>query len=129
MFSVSRNEDKSLTASPMFLAILESVMLAKGLSAPQHSTYFVILDEGLVLDGTPGVAVYRKSIEKSQMKSVTKVISPTGDFRLSKFVIDIFRISENIELVDLRLSPKLMMFVTDNFLLSLCDLSGRETFM
>ena len=34
--------------------------------------------------------------------------------------------SENIELVERRrCSPKLMMFVTDNFLLSLCDLSGR----
>lgn len=36
--------------------------------------------------------------------------------------------SENIELVERRLSPKLMMFVTDNFLRSLCDLSGKETF-
>lgn len=34
--------------------------------------------------------------------------------------------SENIELVErLRCSPKLMIFVTDNFLLSLWDLSGR----
>jgi hypothetical protein len=32
-------------------------MLANGLSAPQHSTYFVILVEGLVLVGIPGVAV------------------------------------------------------------------------
>lgn len=48
---------EGLTASPMFLAILESVMLAKGLSAPQHSTYFVIFDDGLVLVGMPGVAI------------------------------------------------------------------------
>lgn len=31
-------------------------MLANGLSAPQHSTYFVILLEGRDLVGTPGVA-------------------------------------------------------------------------
>lgn len=47
------------TASPIFLAIFESVMLAKGLSAPQHSTYFVIFDDGLALEGLPGVAIYR----------------------------------------------------------------------
>lgn len=58
-----------------------------------------------------------------------EIILPTGDLRLSKFVIDIFLISENIELVDLRLSPKVIMLVTDNFRLSLCDLSGRETFI
>lgn len=46
-----------LTASPMFLAIFESVMLANGLSAPQHSTYLVIFDDGLLRDGMPpGVA-------------------------------------------------------------------------
>lgn len=59
--SILFNEKDRLTASPIFFAILESVMLANGLSAPQHSTYFVILDEGLVLDGIPGVAV-KKSI-------------------------------------------------------------------
>lgn len=32
-------------------------MLAKGLSAPQHSTYLVILLDGRDLLGTPGVAV------------------------------------------------------------------------
>lgn len=56
---------RTLTASPMFLAIFESVMFAKGLSAPQHSTYFVIFDEGLVLDGIPGVAINGKSIESN----------------------------------------------------------------
>lgn len=51
-----RREEK-LTASPIFLAIVESVMLANGLSAPQHSTYLVILEEGRFLDGIPpGVA-------------------------------------------------------------------------
>lgn len=34
-------------------------MLAKGLSAPQHSTYFVILLEGRERVGTPGVAAIR----------------------------------------------------------------------
>lgn len=48
---------KLLTASPIFLAIFESVMLAKGLSAPQHSTYFVIFDDGLALEGLFGVAI------------------------------------------------------------------------
>lgn len=52
----SRNSS-ILTASPIFLAIFESVIFAKGLSAPQHSTYFVIFDEGLVLFGMPGVAI------------------------------------------------------------------------
>lgn len=33
----------ALTVSPMFLARVLSVMLANGLSAPQHSTYLVIL--------------------------------------------------------------------------------------
>lgn len=38
------------------MARVESVIFAKGLSAPQHSTYFVILLEGRDLEGTPGVA-------------------------------------------------------------------------
>lgn len=47
-----------------------------------------------------------------------------GDLMLSKLVIDILRISENMELVErLRCSPKLIMFDTDNFRRSLCDLS------
>lgn len=46
----------SLTEIPIFLARVESVIFAKGLSAPQHSTYFVILLEGRDLEGTPGVA-------------------------------------------------------------------------
>lgn len=42
----------------MFLAMVESVMLANGLSAPQHSTYLVIFEDGRFLDGIPpGVAV------------------------------------------------------------------------
>lgn len=41
------------------------------LSAPQHSTYLVIFDEGLVLDG-PGVAVNKKSIELSKMQDKEK---------------------------------------------------------
>lgn len=49
---------------------------------------------------------------------------------LSKLVIDIFLISENMELVDRRrCSPKLMMFETDNFLRSLCDLSHADDFV
>jgi hypothetical protein len=57
-------------------------------------------------------------------------LSPTpGDLMLSKLVIDIFRISENIELVErLRCSPKLMIFDTDNFLRSLCDRSQAVDF-
>lgn len=48
----------SLTVSSIFLAKVDSAMLANGLSAPQHSTYFVILLEGLALDGGPlGVAI------------------------------------------------------------------------
>jgi hypothetical protein len=70
-------ERERLTASPMFLAILESVMFANGLSAPQHSTYFVIFDEGLVLDGIPGVAVNRKSIEPSQIHN-NRVVKRKG---------------------------------------------------
>lgn len=74
-----------LTASPMFFAIFESVMLANGLSAPQHSTYFVILDDGRLRSSGPGVATI-------------------GDRRQSMFVIDIFRMSPKIELVDFRRS-------------------------
>lgn len=48
--------NNKLTEIPIFLARVESVMLAKGLSAPQHSTYFVILLDGRDLVGTPGVA-------------------------------------------------------------------------
>lgn len=41
----------------MFLASVDSAILAKGLSAPQHSTYFVILLEGRdLVGGPPGVA-------------------------------------------------------------------------
>jgi hypothetical protein len=59
-----------LTARPIFLAIFESVMLAKGLSAPQHSTYFVIFDEGLVLDGMPGVAIDDRVIGIKRKKEI-----------------------------------------------------------
>ena len=42
----------------MFFASVDSAMLAKGLSAPQHSTYLVILLEGRDLVGGPlGVAM------------------------------------------------------------------------
>lgn len=41
----------------MFFAIFESVIFANGLSAPQHSTYFVIFDDGRdLVGGPPGVA-------------------------------------------------------------------------
>jgi hypothetical protein len=47
-----------------------------------------------------------------------------GDLRLSKLVIDIFLISENMELVErLLCSPKLIIFETDSFLRSLWDRS------
>lgn len=50
------------TARPMFFAILESVMLANGLSAPQHSTYLVIFEDGRDrVGGPPGVAVHQKA--------------------------------------------------------------------
>lgn len=65
-------------------------MFANGLSAPQHSTYFVILEDGLERDGKPpGVAI-------------------PGERRLSKFEMDIFLISENMLLEDLRRSAKLI---------------------
>lgn len=55
------------TARPIFFAIFESVIFANGLSAPQHSTYFVIFDDGLVRIGIPpGVAVY--SLDKTHLK-------------------------------------------------------------
>lgn len=74
------------TAKPMFLAILESVMFANGLSAPQHSTYLVIFDEGRVRSkGPPGVATM-------------------GDRRQSMLEIDILRISPKMELDDFRRS-------------------------
>jgi len=58
LFSHFYNENTQIhTASPIFLAIFESVILAKGLDAPQHSTYLDILDDGLVLDGLFGVAI------------------------------------------------------------------------
>lgn len=42
-------------------------MLANGLSAPQHSTYFVILEDGRDLVGTPpGVAKKCKLIKNSK---------------------------------------------------------------
>jgi hypothetical protein len=69
----------------------------------------------------------KKRMKAKKEKKI--IISPTlGDLRLSKFVIDIFLMSEKMELVDRLLSPKFIMFETDNFLLSLWDLSGSETF-
>lgn len=46
-------------------------MLANGLSAPQHSTYFVILEDGRDLVGTPpGVA--RKKLNQSKTQNQKK---------------------------------------------------------
>lgn len=46
-------------------------MLANGLSAPQHSTYFVILEDGRDLVGTPpGVA--RKILNQSKIQNQKK---------------------------------------------------------
>lgn len=68
-----------------------------------------------------------KRIFKDEQK-MKIIISPMlGDFRLSKFVIDIFLMSEKMELVERRLSPKFMMFETDNLRLSLCERSGSDT--
>jgi len=39
-----KNSDQILTVRPIFFASVLSVILAKGLSAPQHSTYLVILE-------------------------------------------------------------------------------------
>lgn len=79
---------KSLTASPIFLAIFESVIFAKGLSAPQHSTYFVILDDGLVLEGIPGVAVNRKLILliglKDKMRKMKRRLTYTRGLEIIK---------------------------------------------
>lgn len=47
-----------LTVNSIFLARVDSAILANGLSAPQHSTYFVILLDGLdLIGGPPGVAL------------------------------------------------------------------------
>lgn len=47
-----------LTVSSIFLAKVDSAIFANGLSAPQHSTYLVILLEGLdLVGGPPGVAI------------------------------------------------------------------------
>lgn len=56
------------TVSPIFFARVVSAMFANGLSAPQHSTYFVILLDGLDRHGAPpGVA-------KPNPKSLTKLL-------------------------------------------------------
>lgn len=60
-------------------------MLANGLSAPQHSTYLVIFEEGRLRISGPGVATI-------------------GDRRQSILLIDIFRMSPKIELEDFRRS-------------------------
>lgn len=45
----------------MFLANFDSAIFANGLSAPQHSTYFVIFEDGRErVTGPPGVAVKHK---------------------------------------------------------------------
>jgi hypothetical protein len=47
--------------------------LANGLSAPQHSTYFVIFDDGLVREGIPpGVADLSKKIDKISIEKMKK---------------------------------------------------------
>lgn len=62
-----------LTARPIFFAIFESVMLANGLSAPQHSTYFVIFDDGrLRVGGPPGVAKIMQKIDFSMNSNVKR---------------------------------------------------------
>lgn len=43
---------KKFTVKPIFLASVDSAIFANGLSAPQHSTYLVILLLGRDLDGT-----------------------------------------------------------------------------
>uniref|UniRef100_A0A2M4DEB8 Putative secreted protein n=1 Tax=Anopheles darlingi TaxID=43151 RepID=A0A2M4DEB8_ANODA len=94
-----------MLARPMFLAIFESVMLANGLSAPQHSTYLVILEEGRVrTSGPPGVATI-------------------GDRRQSMLEMDILRMSPKIEPDDLRRSANAIKPWTES--LRLPTRSGR----
>lgn len=98
-------------------------MLANGLSAPQHSTYLVIFDDGLLRDGMPpGVAAKWKCTCKNgkflrvpptfsplfpHLGTLSLLLStfiyqyvpvPPGDriWILSPFDMDIFRISENV---------------------------------
>lgn len=54
-----------LTAKPIFFTNFDSAILAKGLSAPQHSTYFVIFDEGRLRDTYPVAKNKKKELEKS----------------------------------------------------------------
>lgn len=62
-----------LTVIPIFLASVESVILANGLSAPQHSTYLVILLEGRDrLGRPPGVA---KINNKKHIKFVAQLLT------------------------------------------------------
>lgn len=62
LLSISQSYD-DLTAKPIFLAIFESVIFANGLSAPQHSTYFVIFEEGRErICDTPETAVSNKHV-------------------------------------------------------------------
>lgn len=57
----------------MFLAKVDSAILANGLSAPQHSTYFVILLDGLErVGGPPGVALPVLLV----VIVVTEIVSP-----------------------------------------------------
>lgn len=58
------------------------MIFANGLSAPQHSTYFVILLDGRDLDGTPGVAkrevrrsreMLKKDDERRMHKEITNM--------------------------------------------------------
>lgn len=63
---------RCLTANPIFFAILESVILANGLSAPQHSTYFVIFEDGLFrIGGPPGVAIKKTQNKNNRINSLS----------------------------------------------------------
>lgn len=61
-----------LTAKPMFLTNFDSAILAKGRSAPQHSTYLVIFDEGRLRVTWPREKGHRKQDgnEESQLGKV-----------------------------------------------------------
>jgi hypothetical protein len=56
----------TLTVRPMFFASVLSVILAKGLSAPQHSTYLVILDGDRFL--SPAWSAFRAAVELEELR-------------------------------------------------------------
>lgn len=84
--SLTSTTEKQHTARPIFFAIVESVILANGLSAPQHSTYFVILEDGRDLVGTPpGVAENKLINHKLKTKSKKKKSkTKTGWLKLTR---------------------------------------------